>query len=68
MSSLIIIALVAYFDLEVKQFNIINAFINVEQDKYSNPVYYKLLDGYKKEGFCIEIDRALYRLKDSLVL
>jgi sRNA-binding regulator protein Hfq len=52
----------AYFDLEIKQFDIINVFINTERDSNRPIVIYKLPDGFKVPGYIIEVDRALYRL------
>jgi hypothetical protein len=58
----------AYFDLEIKQFDIINAFINIERDSNRPIVVYKLSDGFKVLGYIIEVDRALYGLRDFPVL
>jgi hypothetical protein len=46
----------AYFDLEIKQFDIINAFINIERDSNRPIVVYKLPDGFKVPGYIIEVD------------
>ena len=51
-----------YFDLEIKQFDIINIFINIERDSNRPIVVYKLPDGFKVLGYIIKVDRALYRL------
>jgi hypothetical protein len=61
-------ALAAYFDLEIKQFDVVNAFINAERDKSRPAVACKLPDGFKALGMCVEIDRALYGMKDSPAL
>ena len=61
-------ALAARFDLEVKQFDVVNAFVNVTRDTRSQPVACKLPDGFKKPRMCVEIDRALYGLRDSPAL
>jgi hypothetical protein len=42
-----VIAVAACFDLKVKQFNIINTFINTKRDLHNVPVAYKLLDRFK---------------------
>jgi hypothetical protein len=55
-------AIIAYFDLEIKQFDIINAFINTERDFNRPIVVYKLPDGFKMPGYIVEVDQALYRL------
>ncbi|KAK6581555.1 hypothetical protein PZA11_006246 [Diplocarpon coronariae] len=60
--------LTTYFNIEVKQFNIINAFINTLKDLRSALVICFLLNGFKRPSIVVELDRALYRLKDSLVL
>jgi hypothetical protein len=52
----------AYFDLEIKQFDIINTFINTERDSNRPIIIYKLLDGFKVADYIIEVNRALYRL------
>jgi hypothetical protein len=52
----------AHFDLEIKQFDIINTFINIERDSNGPIVVYKLPDGFKVPGYIIEVDRALYGL------
>jgi hypothetical protein len=54
--------IIAYFDLEIKQFNIINMFINMERDSNRPIVVCKLLDGFKVPGYIVEINRALYGL------
>jgi hypothetical protein len=61
-------AIATRFDLKIKQFDIVNAFINIKKDARSALITYKLPDGFKKQGICVEIDRALYRLRDSLAL
>jgi hypothetical protein len=40
-------AIIAYFDLEIKQFDVVNAFINIERDSNRPKVVVKLLDGFK---------------------
>jgi hypothetical protein len=61
-------ALAAHFDLEMKQFDVVNAFVNAKRENGSTPVAAHLPDGYKQEGKCVEIDRALYGLRDSPAL
>ena len=61
-------ALAAQFDLEVKQYDVVNAFVNAERDERSAPVYCYLPDGFKQPGMVVEIDRALYGLRDSPAL
>ena len=61
-------ALAAQFDLEVKQFDVVNAFVNAKRDERSALVSCYLPDGWKRLGIVVEIDRALYSLRDSLAL
>ena len=71
-----IIVLVAYYDLEYKQYDIVNTFLNSDLDKGNNKrrVYCRLLDRYKELGFLqdreddtivLELNKALYRLRES---
>ena len=46
----------------------INAFINIKRFIGSALVAYQFSDGFKQFGICVEIDRVLYRLKDSPAL
>jgi hypothetical protein len=61
-------AIIAHFNLEIKQFNIINIFINANRPLNSVLVAYQLLDGFKQLRICVEVNRALYGLKDSPML
>jgi len=60
--------LAARFDLEIKQFDVINVFVNVKRDQRSALVACKLPDGFKALGMCVEVDRALYGMRDSPAL
>jgi hypothetical protein len=62
------IAVAARFDLEIKQFNVVNTFVNAKRDPRSVSVAYKLPDRFKQPRMCVEINRALYRIRDSLAL
>src|SRR6266436_8825418 len=53
-------AIAAAFDLEIRQYNAINAFINV---KLSKPVYCYCLEGFSQDRYVLELLRALYGLK-----
>jgi hypothetical protein len=64
----IAMAIAAYFDLEAKQYDVVNAFINAQRDPESALVTCHLLDGFKREGMVVELQRALYRLVDSPAL
>jgi hypothetical protein len=61
-------AIAAYFDLEIKQFDVVNAFINAVRNSELPLVICKLPLGFKKPGYVTKVDRALYGLRDSLVL
>jgi hypothetical protein len=62
------IAIIAYFNLEIKQFDVVNAFINAVYNLELLLVICKLPLGFKKLGYVIKVNRALYSLRDSLVL
>jgi len=64
----IAIAIAAHFDLEMKQYDVVNAFINAVRKSKGPPVICQLPPGYKKPGFVVEVDRALYGLRDSPAL
>jgi hypothetical protein len=48
-------AIAAHFDLEAKQYDIINAFINAQRDPESALSTYHLPDGFKREGMVVEL-------------
>jgi hypothetical protein len=50
------IAVAARFNLKIKQFNIINVFVNAKKDLRSVLVAYKLLDRFKQPKICIKIN------------
>jgi len=58
----------AHFDLEMKQFDIVNAFVNAVRSSEGLPVICKLLPGFERPGYVMEVDRALYGLRDSPAL
>jgi hypothetical protein len=62
------ITIIAYFDLEIKQFNVVNAFINAVRSSELLLVIYKLPLSFKKLSYVVKVDQALYSLCDSLVL
>jgi hypothetical protein len=64
----IVIALIIKFNLEIKYFDIINAFIKTSRDLRSAPIIYYLLNGFKQASIVIKVDRALYSLRDFPVL
>ncbi|CCE34829.1 related to retrotransposon HobS hobase [Claviceps purpurea 20.1] len=61
----IFIALVARFDLETIQFDVKNAFLYAWRKANGLPVTCELPDGFKVDGECVELLRALYGLRDS---
>jgi hypothetical protein len=60
-------AIAAEFDLEIRQYNVVGAFLNalITAD---NPVVCELPDRFRKEGKCVRLNRALYGLRDSPLL
>jgi hypothetical protein len=61
------IAIAAEFDLEILQYDVVGAFLNALITA-ANPVICELPDGFKKEGMCVRLNRALYGLRDSPLL
>ena len=61
----IAMAIAAKFDLEIQQYDVVNAFVNAKRKASSEPVIYSLPDGFKSPGKCVRIDRALYGMRDS---
>jgi hypothetical protein len=61
-------AIAAHFDLEMKQFDVVNAFVNAVRSSEGPPVICKLPPGFERPGYVIEVDRALYGLRDSPAL
>src|SRR5436305_11899272 len=60
-----IIAIIAAFDLETRQYDTINAFANAS---LPNPIACKCTKGYNKPRFILRILQALYKLKISSIL
>jgi hypothetical protein len=60
-----LIAIAAAFDLEIRQYNAVNAFTNA---KLSNLVYCYCLEGFSQDRHVLELLIALYRLKISPLL
>jgi hypothetical protein len=59
------IAIAAHFDLEVKQHDVINAFIYASRQLDGPPVTCHMPDGFPMPGILIEVKQALYSLVDS---
>jgi hypothetical protein len=57
-----IMALVAAFDLETRQYDAINAFVNA---KLTEPKTCECSEGYQRPGSLLSLFRALYGLKKS---
>jgi hypothetical protein len=55
-----LMAITACFDLETRQLDVINAFVNCDLDKV---VYIRLLPGFEKPGKILLLRKALYRLR-----
>ena len=62
------IALATHFDLEIKQFDVINVFVNIKCDQCSTLVACKLPNRFKALGMYIKVDQALYNIRDSPTL
>jgi hypothetical protein len=60
-----LMAIAAYFDLDIHQFDAINAFCNAELDDL---VYVRYPDGFQVPGSCLKLIRALYGLPRSPLL
>lgn len=58
-------SIAAAFDLEIKQYDAVNAFENA---KLPHPVYCKCPEGYEKEGKVMKATHAIYGLQKSLLL
>ena len=61
----VLIAIAARFDLELIQYNVVNAFVNA---KLLDAVFITLLLGYRKPRKVLLLYKALYRLRISLLL
>jgi len=57
-------AIAAEFDLEILQYDVVGAFLNALISS-SSTVLCDLPDGYRKEGKCARLRRALYGLRES---
>ena len=58
-------AIAARFDLELIQYDVVNAFANAE---LPYDVFMSLLQGYRKPGKILKLNKALYGLQESLIL
>jgi hypothetical protein len=62
-----LIAYAAQYDLKCNQYDIMEAFLNAIR-KSSEKLYAELPAEYKKSGKCIKVLKAIYKLKNSLLL
>jgi hypothetical protein len=62
-----LMAYAAQYDLKCNQYNVVEAFLNTIK-KNSEKLYAELPAGYKKSGKCIKVLKAIYGLKNSLLL
>ena len=60
-----LMAIAAKFDLEMKQYDVTNAFVHAAIDR---EVYMRMPRGYQKPGTLLKLQKALYRLRISLLL
>jgi len=58
-------AIAARFDLEIQQYDVVNAFVNAKREESSEPVFCSLPEGFRLPGKCVKINRALYGMRDS---
>jgi hypothetical protein len=61
----ILMAITAAFDLEVRQYDAVNAFTNSVLDEV---VYCKCPEGFEQAGMCLLLQRVLYGLRRSPLL
>ena len=59
------IAIAAHFDLKVKQYDVINAFIYASRQSDGPVVTCHMPDGFSMPGMLVEVKQALYGLVDS---
>ena len=58
-------AMAAYFDLDIQQFDAVNAFTNAAINEL---IYVRYPDGYHVPGHCLKLRKALYGLPRSPLL
>ena len=58
-------AITAHFDLEIKQYDVINAFIYASRQSTRPAVTCHMPDGFPMPGMLVEVKQALYGLVDS---
>ena len=60
-----LIAIAARFDLELIQFDVVNAFVNAD---LPNKIYMRMPPGYRTAGMILQLQKALYGLRESPLL
>ena len=60
-----LIAIAARFDLELLQYDAVNAFVNA---KLKEDVFMKMPPGYRRKGTILKLNKALYGLQKSPLL
>ncbi|KAF7573989.1 hypothetical protein PtrM4_056120 [Pyrenophora tritici-repentis] len=60
-----LVSIAARFDLELKQYDVSNAFVNADIDR---TVYMRMPPGYRKQGTILQLNKALYGLRISPLL
>ena len=58
-------AIAAHFDLEIKYYDVVNAFIYASRQSTRPAVTCYMLDGFPMPGMLVEVKQALYGLVDS---
>jgi hypothetical protein len=58
-------AIAARFDLEIKQYDVLNAFVNVDIDE---EVYMQMPPGHREPGKVLQLNKALFGLRRSPIL
>ena len=61
----VFMAIAARFDLEMIQYDAVNAFVHAKLDE---KVFMRMPDGYKKPGVILKLNKALYGLRKSPLL
>ena len=61
----VFMAIAARFDLELTQYDAVNAFVHAELDE---TVFMQMPDGYRKRGHIVKLKKALYGLRRSPIL
>jgi hypothetical protein len=60
-------AIAAEFDMDIWQLDVVAAFLNARVNS-DRPVFCELPDGFQKHGYCAELNKALYGMRDSPLL